>query len=362
MIVHTVGENGKLKELHEACGGNWGGGMVDAAFLEFLQDICGQRVIYELQKSDVYDFLYLMRDFENKKRSIDILSDQREIHIKIPPTLQAALQPENTYSWWNFWWNFVYYLLSYIFHYLLFYFFPERNKLSVPLKKILSFFDTSTAKIGPYLTKLLAKQDLTEVKTIVMVGGYSESLILQEFIKNTFSSKTVIVPKEAGLAVLKGAVLYGHDPSVIVERRCRFTFGFKTRKHYKENIHRESTKYTDNFGNVLVRDCFDVYVKAGQTIKTGVYQPEKTYFPYQLNHQYLLQTLYACPRQSPIYVTDPDCIEIGKLKVDISDLTGSAVERAILVSLCFSGTEIKVTARKKQTGEVILAEMKYDWC
>ena len=36
-----------------------------------------------------------------------------------------------------------------------------------------------------------------------------------------FPNKNIIVPKEPGLAVLKGAVIFGHDPSAISERKCR---------------------------------------------------------------------------------------------------------------------------------------------
>ena len=36
-----------------------------------------------------------------------------------------------------------------------------------------------------------------------------------------FKDKKVIIPEAAGIAVLKGAVIFGHDPSAISERRCR---------------------------------------------------------------------------------------------------------------------------------------------
>ena len=36
-----------------------------------------------------------------------------------------------------------------------------------------------------------------------------------------FRDKKVIIPEGAGMAVLKGAVIFGHDPSAISERKCR---------------------------------------------------------------------------------------------------------------------------------------------
>ena len=49
--------------------------------------------------------------------------------------------------------------------------------------------------------------------TIILVGGFSESEILQQAIYKSFPKKRLIIPQEAGLAVLKGAVLFGHSYS-----------------------------------------------------------------------------------------------------------------------------------------------------
>lgn len=50
-----------------------------------------------------------------------------------------------------------------------------------------------------------------------MVGGFSESPITLDVVKNAFPTKRVIVPEEAGLAVLKGAVLFGHQSNSVLE-------------------------------------------------------------------------------------------------------------------------------------------------
>jgi hypothetical protein len=50
------------------------------------------------------------------------------------------------------------------------------------------------------------------------VGGYSDSPLLIGAIKDKFPNLSVIVPRDPGLAVLKGAVLYGCEPHSITER------------------------------------------------------------------------------------------------------------------------------------------------
>jgi hypothetical protein len=72
----------------------------------------------------------------------------------------------------------------------------------------------------------------SNLKMIVLVGGFSGCKIIQENIKSFFPSHRVIVPEDAELAVLKGAVLFGHKPDYIVARIARYTYGVKTRRKF----------------------------------------------------------------------------------------------------------------------------------
>jgi activator of 2-hydroxyglutaryl-CoA dehydratase len=49
-----------------------------------------------------------------------------------------------------------------------------------------------------------------------MVGGFSECELVQDAIRDKIgTSIKLIIPVEAGLAVLKGAVLFGHQPKSV---------------------------------------------------------------------------------------------------------------------------------------------------
>ena len=237
----------------------------------------------------------------------------------------------------------------------------NRDKLILSSGKMHNFFVRSKQAIKKYLDDLFTVELLLGVDRLFMVGGYSESVILQKFIRDTFKEKAVIIPANACLAVLKGAVLYGHDPSAIAERRCRFTYGTGISHIFDETKHEESRKYTDKYGVVRVRGCFDIHAKVGQTVKTGTFQPELSYVPVDANLKQMPFTLYACPRENPVYVTEHDCFEIAELTVDISDQTGSCEEKGFSAALCFGGTEITIRTRKEQTGEVLTAKIKYNW-
>lgn len=68
-----------------------------------------------------------------------------------------------------------------------------------------------------HLQQLMSEDNLSDVSTLLMVGGFSESPIMQDAIMKAFPAKRVIVPVDAGLAVLKGAVLFGHQSNSILE-------------------------------------------------------------------------------------------------------------------------------------------------
>ena len=50
------------------------------------------------------------------------------------------------------------------------------------------------------------------VSNILMVGGLSECPMIQEAVHSAFPDNQIIIPVNADLSVLKGAVLFGHRP------------------------------------------------------------------------------------------------------------------------------------------------------
>ncbi|CAG2224635.1 unnamed protein product [Mytilus edulis] len=67
ITVHQRYGDGSLKEVVPASGGPWGGKSIDEAFHSFLKRICGPKVMEELRKTELEDFIDLFREFETKK-------------------------------------------------------------------------------------------------------------------------------------------------------------------------------------------------------------------------------------------------------------------------------------------------------
>ena len=66
--MHELLPNGALKEIYKVTGGPWGGTKVDEEFIHLLEKIFGERLLYSYQLNHPADWMYLMNDFEMKKR------------------------------------------------------------------------------------------------------------------------------------------------------------------------------------------------------------------------------------------------------------------------------------------------------
>ena len=74
-------------------------------------------------------------------------------------------------------------------------------------------FEEQISKIINHVSKLLKLPDLQNVRYLFLVGGFAESQILQNSMRENFKDKLkVVIPPRPGTAVMNGAVLFGLNP------------------------------------------------------------------------------------------------------------------------------------------------------
>ncbi|XP_052795200.1 heat shock 70 kDa protein 12A-like [Mya arenaria] len=300
VTVHEVLSNGRLKELYAATGGKWGGMVVDKKFLSFIAELVGDQVFESFVKDNKDDYFDLLDDFETKKR-VAGPSSSSTITIKIPTTLQEQLRR-----------------------------FSNRDhgkkdvdardktkvrfmgdKLRIDAKQFNSFFDEAVGDIVAHVHDLLESLSYINIKTIIMVGGFSESPVLQNAIRAAFGrDREIIIPQDASLCVMKGAVLFGHQPSIIAERKARFTFGFAMVKHFNRFKHPEEKKIEID-GEALCNDLFDKHIEIGAAVKYGETQAEKLYFPMSPNDTVFPVALFRSTDPNPKFVDERSCDCVG---------------------------------------------------
>ena len=59
--------------------------------------------------------------------------------------------------------------------------------------------------------------------------------------QSAFPEMRVIIPLEAAWSVLRGAVIFGHDPGLIKERRSKYTYGVRVFDTFDPTVHDENT-------------------------------------------------------------------------------------------------------------------------
>lgn len=62
----------------------------------------------------------------------------------------------------------------------------------------------------------MAKPEVRGVRFLFLVGGFAESPMLQKAVQRSLGRRSrIIIPHNVGLTILKGAVLFGLDPTVV---------------------------------------------------------------------------------------------------------------------------------------------------
>lgn len=63
---------------------------------------------------------------------------------------------------------------------------------------------------------LMVKPEVGGVRFLFLVGGFAESPMLQKAVQKALGQRCrIIIPHDVGLTILKGAVLFGLDPTVV---------------------------------------------------------------------------------------------------------------------------------------------------
>ncbi|XP_061169450.1 heat shock 70 kDa protein 12B-like [Saccostrea echinata] len=303
MAIQEVTEDGKLQEIDRAQGGDWGGIFVDAQFKEMLEEIVSKPIFEAFRMKYTGDYIDLFRFFERKKRANPM---SKRVHMLVPLSfldisgedikdLTKAQGFEKDVTW-------------------------KRDKIFIEHKNYKEFYNHVIDKIVFKVEEILVSKEAKGTDVILMVGGFSESDLLQKRIRESFPACKVIIPPECGLAVLKGAVIFGFDPNMIAARVVKYTYGVGTNTIFIEGTHPKSKKTLIN-GKNYCKDTFDVHVKKGKTVYIDE-TTDKTHYPIYEDQTSVNFRVFTCEQADPKYIDDEGCNEMGSLTVPMPDTNG----------------------------------------
>ncbi|CAG2212107.1 unnamed protein product [Mytilus edulis] len=255
--AQQVLENGELKIIHRECGGPWGGECINKQFVNMLKELFGKEVMKQFKNKHGDDFLQLLRDFEVKKKMYRV-EDEESLTIRMPlslielfldmkqsdvPTAIASSRFNETVR-------------------------LKRDKLSIAGSLVETFFSETIRMIIDEVVSILKNERCSDVSAIMMAGGFSEADTLQHAIKKQFQSLEIFIPLDGSLSVLKGAVIYGHNPNVVSSRVCNYTYGVGVSMKFDPSIHDPGKKFYRR-GIEMCNNLFKVLFEIDEEVHIG---------------------------------------------------------------------------------------------
>lgn len=338
ITVHEIQENHYLKELHKASGGGWGGNRVDENFSAFLREIFDDGVWDEYVKSHPTELQHMMYNFGLQKCS----ASREAVYIRCYYNLTRVAESRKEISQ----------------------FFTKvtgavwcDGMIMITYEKMKSFFEYSIKNIVGTLREILGKPEMAKVQYILLVGGFSTSIILRDAIRQAFSMKYhVLCPMEAQAAVAKGAVLFGVNPKIIASRISVRTYGVEIYTTFDVAIHDFCKRYVSKAdGLVYCKDIFKKLVGIEESVNINEVA-EYIFYPTEADQTCARFSFYSTEKHCAQYVDEEGMELLGSCTVPMPD-TRLGKNRELRLDIKFGLTEFKATATditSKQSRTIVI--------
>eukprot|EP00794_Sanderia_malayensis_P005264 gene5264-5930_t len=355
LTVHELDvSSGNLKELHRGTGGACGATGVDAEFENLLKRIFDAEFIERFKAKRPAGWVDLIIAFESKKRTAR-------------PGGSSALNISLPYSFIDYYKK------------------KKRSSVETAIKKFKNhdikwssqgmlriapcvmedLFNPVLRKITSHIQDLLDKPSLVNIQHLFLVGGFAESPLLQTAVRDEFGGRVrVIIPHDVGLTILKGAVLFGLDPTVVKVRRSAFTYGVGVLNKFNADKHDVSKRVVKD-GVVWCKDIFDTFVKIDESVGLGD-AVMRSYAPARASQKSTVINIYCSEKEQNLYTTDKKVKRCGQLRIEMPELKIEDIPlekrskpRELQATMLFGDTELKVTAIDVLTGKTARAVVDF---
>ena len=330
--MHEVVNSKTLKVLEKARIFDCGDLCVDICFKDILKGFLTPVVLEAFRFNHMEEYNTFFQEFESKKRTANA-TKQTWVKMRMPKSLPKVFEKlknksfkeeiiESKYCKSIKW---------------------EENYFCISPALFESFFVSYRTIVSDHVYDMLENSNLNGTDTIIMIGGFSESPIMQTYMKNRFSDCRIVIPNDPDLVVLKGGVLLGYNPYMISGRKAKYWYGIASFTKFNPKFHNNEKKNKD-----LCFDIFDICVQRGSilTVYEGQFKG-----PYETNrddqNEMDLDIFVSDTDTPPMYVTDEDCHYLGTLTVDLPKKNKriQRKKRSVFVNFTFGGKEVFVHAK-----------------
>ncbi|XP_077438311.1 heat shock 70 kDa protein 12A isoform X3 [Vanacampus margaritifer] len=348
LTVHQIRlPEGHLKELYKASGGPYGSLGIDYEFEKLLCQIFGQDFIDQFKIKRPAAWVDLMIAFESRKRAA-APGRANPLNINLPfsfidyykkfrgHSVEHALRKSNVdFVKWS-----------------------SQGMLRMSPDAMNSLFKPTIDHIIQHINDLFEKPEVSDIKFLFLVGGFAESALLQQAVQNMLHGRSrIIIPHDVGLTILKGAVLFGLDPSIIKIRRSPLTYGVGVLNRFVEGKH-PPEKLLVKDGTRWCTDVFDTFIATDQSVALGE-MVKRSYTPAKPSQQVIVIHVYCAEKENVGFISESGVKKCGTLRLDVSGTESAAPRREIQTLMQFGDTEIRAMAVDVSTGRTVKASIDF---
>ena len=321
-----------------------GGTKVDAALVSLLTKIFGSDFINKFKVAQPQQWLQFMTNFERSKRSF-VGDGKTSIKLGFPFSFEKELMKYKGKDIEELMDEFGDSNISF-----------HNGFFIIEHEKAKSLFSEQISQITSHVKSLMSDSKLVDLNYILLVGGFGECKMLQDACKKGFPKVKVLIPVEAQLAIIRGAVLFGHNPLQIQSRIARFTYGESISRDYIDGVH-ESSRIEIVDGEEIVKKCFEVFIEKGEEVETG----KVKYFrsrPLCKNQTGVRSVFYKTERKDVAYVDEAG---VTRLATAILTSPSGPLSNNIETRVTCGHTELLVEARDKAQGDEFPVKVMLDF-
>lgn len=350
--AYEVDESGGLRQIGETLGGWLGSEYLNDAFINSIlaRRIGGVTKVSDLIRSDPEVLLDLADEWERQKLTVD-----------------AAVEPDGSVAITSR----VAVRLSASAHAAILRVAPElenqlRDHIIIEPAELKETFDGVVTPILAVVDRELAavagkRPHGAPVDNVLLVGGFADCRYLRLRLRQHLKERaTVHFPAYGADAILRGAVHYCYDSTTISARQSSYTYGFAVALPFENGLDPESSKMTDDDGEILCNDRFHPVVEIGQSVPID-HEYRTQVRPVLHDQTELIISLYTSTDQDPRYASA--CSARGTFTVDISATSGWRVpldKRTVDLAFRFGSADITVTATETETGKPVTRVIAFE--
>lgn len=177
--------------------------MVDIEFWKILIQIFGQPFLTKIQEEKPISYMMIFKHL-NEIKTANSSRPTTWFPVKMwndlfksysDESMEDAISESRYYSEVN------------VFH--------KEDRLQISQAMLKSCFSSTVDCLISLLETVFKKERSNNVKDVIIVGDLAESRIIKTEIQKRFPAKNIFVPELANVAIVKGAVMFGHAPEIL---------------------------------------------------------------------------------------------------------------------------------------------------